>query len=65
MTQRTFTAIAGAVFLFVALLHAIRLVWRWSAVINGCVVPLWVSWVVVIISLILAFTAFRLERSGR
>ena len=44
MNQKTFTLTAGVVFALVAALHAVRLALRWTAVIGGWSVPLWVSW---------------------
>ena len=64
MTQRTFVAVAGLIFLLVALLHALRLVLGWTAIINGWTVPPWVSWAAVVICSLLAFTAFRLKPSA-
>ena len=59
MSQKTFTRIAGLVFSLVALLHALRLLFRWNAVIGGWSVPLWVSWAALAVSGYLAYTAFR------
>ena len=65
MTQRTFHAVAVSVFLVIACVHAFRLVFGWTAVINGWTVPPCVSWVAVGLFSVLAYTAFRLKRSGR
>ena len=60
MSQKTFTRIAGLVFSLVALLHALRILLTWDAVIGGWSVPLWVSWAALAVSGYLAYTAFRL-----
>ena len=65
MTQRTFNVVAGTVFLVIALVHALRLICGWAIVINGWVVPHGVSWIPVGLFGVLAYTAFRLKRSGR
>lgn len=59
MTQRMFVAVAGVVFLLVALVHALRLIYGWTAIINGWTVPQWVSWAAVVVGSLLAYTAFR------
>ena len=65
MTQRTFHIVAGVVFLVIAFVHALRLIFGWTAVINGWVVPHGVSWIAVGVFGVLAYAAFRLKRSGR
>ncbi|MBI3020970.1 MAG: hypothetical protein HYY59_03095 [Candidatus Omnitrophica bacterium] len=62
MNQKTFTVTAGVVFLLVAALHALRLLWGWEAVIGGWHIPLWVSWAALAVSGFLAYTAFRVSR---
>jgi hypothetical protein len=60
MSQKTFVGVAGVVFLLVALLHLLRLLLGWDAVIGGWSVPHWVSWAALAVSGYLAYTAFRL-----
>ena len=62
MNQKTFTLTAGVVFALVAALHAVRLALRWTAVIGGWSVPLWVSWCGLLLAGYLAYTARRLAR---
>ena len=59
MTQRTFAATAGTVFSIIAVLHAIRIIFRWEAVISGWLVPHWISWVAVFLFGGLAYAAFK------
>ena len=61
MTQRTFTSIAGFLFLLIALLHALRLILGWEAVIHGWAVPHALSWIALFLFGGLAFTAFKLK----
>jgi len=61
MSQKTFTLTAGVIFALVAVLHLLRLLFRWQAVIGGWHVPLWVSWVGVAVAGFFAATAFRLR----
>ena len=62
MTQRTFNTAAGSIFLLVALLHALRLLFGWPAIISSWPVPMWVSWVGVVLAGFLAYSAFRQKR---
>lgn len=62
MTQRTFNAVAGTIFLIVAVLHALRLLRGWEFTIAGWHAPLWVSGVGLAVAGFLAFTAFKLRR---
>ncbi len=41
--QKTVAVVSGVVFILVALLHLLRLIFGWSAVFNGWSVPMWVS----------------------
>ncbi len=59
MTQRAFNTVAGTVFLLVVLLHALRLLLGWEAVIGGWHVPMWLSWLALPIAGFLVYTAFR------
>ena len=58
MTQQSFNRVAGSIFLIVAFLHALRLVFYWEAVIGGWHVPFWVSGLALAFSGILACVAF-------
>ena len=59
MNQKTFVATAGVVFSLVAVLHALRLLLKWDAVIGGWSVPMWLSWVALALAGYLAYTAFK------
>ncbi len=65
MRQRSFNISAGVIFAAIALLHALRLVYGWSAVINGWAIPLWTSWLFLAVAGYLAFSAYQLPRKGR
>ncbi len=64
MNQKTFSLVAGLIFLLVVLLHALRLGFRWHVVLGGWTIPIWVSWVGLIIAGYLAFEGLRLSRTG-
>ena len=62
MNQRFFNLIAGLIFLVIAVLHLLRIVFGWSAVIGGWVVPQWVSWLAFLVAGYLAYEGFRLGK---
>ena len=62
MKQNTFVGVAGAVFSLIAILHLLRLLFRWEAAIGGWHVPLWISWAAIAVSGYLAWTAFTLRK---
>ncbi len=62
MNQKKFYLIAGIVFSLVALLHALRLIYSWEAVIGGWDAPMWISWFGVFVAAFLAYTAFKLRK---
>jgi hypothetical protein len=41
--MKPFTTIAIAVFALIAIMHAFRLVLGWEVIVNGSVVPMWIS----------------------
>jgi hypothetical protein len=62
MNQKTFSFVGAVIFLLVALLHGLRLVYGWSAVIGGWSVPTWVSWAALVIAAVLSYQGFRLAK---
>jgi hypothetical protein len=64
MNQKTFSLVASAIFLLIAVVHALRLALGWHAVVNTWAVPMWVSAVALLIALYLASEGFRLARKG-
>jgi hypothetical protein len=54
--------VSAAIFSLVALLHLARVVFGWSAVIGGWSVPMWLSWIALIVAGALAYFGFSLAR---
>ncbi|OLD17937.1 MAG: hypothetical protein AUI85_05800 [Acidobacteriales bacterium 13_1_40CM_3_55_5] len=65
MTPRIFSLIASAVFLLIALGHALRLLFGWHITVGNIVVPVWMSWIGLAIAGYLAYQGFRLSRRIR
>jgi len=64
MSQRTLSLVAGVVFGLVALAHVLRILLGWSIVIQDLSVPMWASWIAVIVMGYLAYEGFRLARTS-
>ena len=61
MNQKTFSTVTFIVFSLIALLHALRLIYGWNAVIAGWGVPMWVSGLAVVLAGYLAYSVFKLR----
>jgi hypothetical protein len=61
--ERTYLTIAGTIFLIVALLHLWRLIFGGlDFIVFGWVIPVWFSWIGVIVAGFLSYMSFRLRR---
>ena len=60
--SRPFTWIASAIFALIALAHAYRLFTQFQIVLGSHVIPLWVSWVGVVIPAALSWMLCREAR---
>ena len=63
MSNNMYTLLAGAIFLLVAVAHALRLVFKWIGIVAGWQVPMWVSAVAFVIAAFLAYEGFRSSKS--
>ncbi len=61
MNQKTFSIITLVIFSLMALLHILRLVYGWSAIMAGWEVPMWISGPAVVFFVYLAYSAFKLR----
>ena len=59
MNKNMFPLLAGAIFLIVAVAHALRLVFKWEVIVAGWLVPMWVSAVALVIATYLAYVGLR------
>lgn len=65
MTQKTFSLIAGVIFALVAILHGLRAIFSWEAIVGGLVVPIWISYFGFVIAGFLAYQGFKLSRKSQ
>lgn len=59
MNQKTFSLVAGTIFLVIGLLHIARVIFAWEAAIGGWQVPMWLSWVAALVALYLGYQGVR------
>jgi hypothetical protein len=64
MAQKTFVLISSVIFAIIALGHLSCIVLKWSVFLEGWAVPVWVSWIALIVSAYLASEGFRLARKS-
>ncbi|MEK9183950.1 MAG: hypothetical protein AAB890_02660 [Patescibacteria group bacterium] len=56
MNQKTYYGLTGTIFSLITLLHLSRILMGWEANIGGWDVPMWLSWLAVVIAGYLAYT---------
>jgi len=61
MNLRTYLICSGVIFGAVAFVHLLRIVNSWSLMIGSWSVPIWISWLGVLLPLILSASAFLLS----
>jgi hypothetical protein len=64
MSRKAYLLLSAAIFSLVALLHLARVVFGWSAVIGDWSLPMWLSWVAIIVAGALAYFGFSLARQS-
>lgn len=62
MNQKTFSTVVGAIFSVIAVLHLLRAVLGWNAVIGNFTIPVWLSWIALVVAAFLAYSAFKLTK---
>ncbi|PIR04663.1 MAG: hypothetical protein COV57_03240 [Candidatus Liptonbacteria bacterium CG11_big_fil_rev_8_21_14_0_20_35_14] len=61
MNSQKYIEISGLVFIVVAILHLVRASAGWLLVINGYTVPIYVSWIVVVLIGYMAYQSLELK----
>jgi hypothetical protein len=64
MNAKSFSTLAGSIFLLGALIHATRLVMEWPLIIGAWNAPIWASWVGVLIAGGLGWLGLRAGTKG-
>jgi hypothetical protein len=64
MSQKTFSLVAGVFFLLVALAHVLRIALSASVVIQNTSIPMWASWIALVVTGYFAYEGLRLARKS-
>jgi hypothetical protein len=64
MSPKSFSLTAGIIFLLIALGHIFRVVFGAEIIVEGRTIPLWASWVALIIAGYLAYEGLRLSQKS-
>jgi hypothetical protein len=64
MDQKTFVLLAGVIFAIVALAHLLRIFMDWPIVIDNWSVPMWLSWIAVVIAGGLSYSGLAAARGA-
>ncbi len=62
MKNKTFYLTTTAIFSAIAILHLLRIFYGWHAVIGGWIVPMWLSWVAIVVAGYLVYIGFKLGK---
>jgi hypothetical protein len=65
MSQKTFSLTAGVIFALIALGHILRVVFALEWTVQGQAIPMWASWVALLIAGYLAYEGFLLGRKSQ
>lgn len=62
MSQKTFLLTSATLFALIAVAHLLRSAFGLVWLVEGRTIPLWVSWLALVIAAYLAYEGFRLSR---
>ena len=62
LNQKTYVTLTATLFLVVALMHLLRIIFGWSVEIGSLSIPFWVSWLGVLVAGALAYFGFTQRR---
>jgi uncharacterized membrane protein len=65
LSSKTFFQISGIIFFIVALAHLLRILLSWQASIANWDVPMWLSYIGVIVAGYLAYNALKLAGNAK
>lgn len=61
MNQRTYYFYTGIIFAIIAIMHLVRIIYAWPVMVADVAIPLWVSWIPVLLGGYLAYRGFQLN----
>ena len=63
MNHKNYFTVTSVIFLLVAIMHGLRIVSGWQAEIGGWMVPMWASWVAVVVGLGLSYQGMKFGKN--
>ena len=63
MTEKLYLIISGVIFALIGLLHLLRIMFQWPAIVGAWTVPFTISVLAIVVAAVLTFWAFRLSRT--
>ena len=58
MNRKTYMTVTATLFLVVAIMHLLQIIFGWQVEIGGLSIPFWVSWLGVLVAGALAYLGF-------
>ena len=62
LNRKTYITVTATLFLVVAIMHLLRIIFGWQVEIGGLSIPFWVSWLGVLVAGALAYFGFTQRR---
>lgn len=62
LNRKTYMTVTATLFLIVAIMHLLRIIFGWSVEIGGLSIPFWASWLGVLVAGALAYLGFTQRR---
>ena len=62
LNRKTYMTVTATLFVVVAIMHLLRIIFGWQVEIGGLSIPFWVSWLGVLVAGALAYFGFRQTR---
>lgn len=59
MNTRTYIIVSASVFSLIAFVHLLRVLFGWEVIISSWSIPLWFSWIGVLIGGVLGYFGFK------
>jgi hypothetical protein len=59
MSRKAYFIVTGIIFLIISILHLLRIILSWSPVLEGWAVPMWLSWVALVVTGWLGYEGLR------
>ena len=60
MSRRAYLLVTAVIFSLIALLHLVRIIFGWSVMLASWSMPMWLSWVALIVTGAFAYFGFSL-----